>query len=192
MAVIAARLREAHAVNRNVDIRIVPLFDDVVGSPTRRGMWLGFAAVLCLLVIACANVGGVLSARAARRRRELAVRSALGAGRARLVRQLLAEGISLWVVASVAGVLLAYGLIRLLLAYAPRALPRMEDVGLDVAGAGRCVSRRARRCYRLRNIPCARRLRRRIRQRRLAVGTSRVFPGAACRTCSSPARSPGR
>lgn len=134
MAVIAARLREAHAVNRNVDIRIIPLFDDVVGSPTRRGMWLGFAAVLCLLVIACANAGGLLSARAARRRRELAVRSALGAGRARLVRQLLAEGISLWVASSVAGVLLAYGLIRLLLAYAPRALPRMEDVGLDVAG----------------------------------------------------------
>jgi len=134
MAVIAARLREAHAVNRNVDIRIVALFDDVVGSPTRRGMWLGFAAGLCLLVIACANVGGVLSARAARRRRELAVRSALGAGRARLVRQLLAEGISLWVAASVGGILLAYGLIRLLLAYAPRALPRMEDVGLDVAG----------------------------------------------------------
>ena len=110
MAVIAARLREAHAVNSNVDVRIIPLFDHVVGSRTRRGMWLGFAAVLCLLVIACANVGGLLSARAARRRRELAVRSALGAGRARLVRQLLAESVSLWAVASVAGVLLASAL----------------------------------------------------------------------------------
>ena len=134
MAVIAARLREAHAVNRNVDVRIIPLFDHVVGSRTRRGMWLGFAAVLCLLVIACANVGGLLTARAARRRRELAVRSALGAGRARLVRQLLAEGVSLWAVASVAGVLLAYRLDP----SAPgrtdrRTLPRMEDVGLDVA-----------------------------------------------------------
>ena len=133
MAVIAARLREAHAVNSNVDVRIIPLFDHVVGSRTRRGMWLGFAAVLCLLVIACANVGGLLSARAARRRRELAVRSALGAGRARLVRQLLAESVSLWAVASVAGVLLASALIRLLLAYGPKTLPRMEDVALDVA-----------------------------------------------------------
>ena len=90
-----------------LDIRVIPLFDHVVGSRTRRGVWLGFGAVLSLLAIACANVGGLLSARAARRRRELAVRSALGAGRARLVRQLLAEGVSLWAVASVAGVLLA-------------------------------------------------------------------------------------
>ena len=133
MAVIAARLREAHPSNANLDVRIIPLFDHVVGSRTRRSMWLGFSAVLSLLAIACANVGGLLSARAARRRRELAVRSALGAGRGRLVRQLLAETISLWAVASAAGVLLAYGLIRLLLAYGPRTLPRMEDVGLDFA-----------------------------------------------------------
>jgi putative ABC transport system permease protein len=132
MNVIAARLREAHPVNRNVDIRITPLFEHVVGARTRRGMWLGFAAVLCLLLIACANAGGLLSARAARRRRELAVRSALGAGRARLVRQLLAEGVSLWAVSSVAGVLLAYGLIRLLLAYGPQALPRLDEVALDL------------------------------------------------------------
>jgi putative ABC transport system permease protein len=133
MSVIAARLRETHRVNRNLDIRVIPLFDQVVGSRTRRGVWLGFGAVLSLLAIACANVGGMLTARAARRRREFAVRSALGAGRARLIRQLLAEGISLWAVASVGAVWLAYGLIRLLLAYGPRALPRMEHLGLDLA-----------------------------------------------------------
>jgi putative ABC transport system permease protein len=133
LQVIGARLRQAHAVNANIDIRIVPLVDHVIGERTRGGMWVGFAAVLSLLAIACANAGGLLSARAARRRRELAVRSALGAGRARLVRQLLAEGISLWAVASAVGLLLAYTLIQLLLAYGPRALPRIEDVSLDAA-----------------------------------------------------------
>ena len=133
MQVIGARLRQAHAVNANVDIRIVPIVDHVIGQRTRRGMWLGFAAVLSLLAIACANVGGLLSARAARRRRELAVRSALGASRARLARQLLAEAISLWAVASATGLFFAYALIRLLLAYGPRALPRMDEAGLDAA-----------------------------------------------------------
>jgi predicted permease len=131
MTVIAARLRVAHPVNQNVDVRITPLVDHVIGARTRRGMWLGFAAVLCLLVIACANVGGLLSARAARRRRELAVRAALGAGRARLVRQLLAEALSLWALAGAAGVVIADGLIALLLAYGPHALPRIDEVALD-------------------------------------------------------------
>ena len=131
MRLIAARLREMHAVNANLDIRIAPLFDHVVSSRTRRGVWLAFAAVLCLLLIACATAGGVLAARTARRRRELAVRWALGAGRARLARQLLAEAISLWAVASGAGVLLAYWLIRLVLAYGPRTLPRIDEMGFD-------------------------------------------------------------
>ena len=133
MSVIAARLRESHTVNKGRDIRVIPLFEHVVGSRTSRGVWLGFGAVMSLLVIACANVSGLLIAKAARRRRELTVRSALGAGRWRLVRQLLAEGVSIWALATVAGLLLAYGSIRLLLAYGPRTLPRMEQIDLDLA-----------------------------------------------------------
>jgi len=133
MRMIAARLRQAHPVNANLDIRIVPLVNHVIGEDTRRGMWLSFAAVLALLVIACANAGGLLGARAVRRRREFAVRAALGAGRARLVRQLLAESVSLWTIATAVGVFLAYASIRLLLAYGPPALPRMDEVSLDAA-----------------------------------------------------------
>jgi putative ABC transport system permease protein len=132
MSVIAARLREEHGVNRNRDIRVIPLFEHVVGTRVRRGVWLGFGAVMSMLAIACANVGGLLTARAAKRRRELAVRFALGAGRSRLVRQLLAEGVSLWAVASVIGILLAHASIRVVLAYGPRSLPRMEQVGIDL------------------------------------------------------------
>ena len=132
MALIAARLRDAHPENRNRDIRVGTLVDHVIGARTRRGLWLGFGAVLSLLAIACANAGGLMAAHAIRRRRELAVRAALGAGRSRLVRQVLAETVSLWGVASVSGLLLAFGLVRLIVAYGPAGLPRMDDIGLDV------------------------------------------------------------
>jgi putative ABC transport system permease protein len=133
MRAIAASLRQAHAADQNVDIRIYPLLDQIVPPRTQRGVWLGFAAVLCLLLTACANVGGLFAARAARRRLELTVRAALGAGRIRLVRQLLAESISLWAVASIGGVVLAHVLVKLLVAYGPRALPRIDETGIDPA-----------------------------------------------------------
>jgi putative ABC transport system permease protein len=132
MAVVAARLREAHPENTHLDIRVDPLVDRVVDSRTRRGLWLGFGAAMALLAIACANAGGLMAARAAERRRELAVRAALGAGRSRLVRQLLAETVSLWAVASSLGLLLASGLVRLIVAYAPAGVPRMDEVGLEL------------------------------------------------------------
>ena len=131
MRAIAARLREQYPGNKYLDARVVPLFDYLVGDRTRRGMWLGFAGVLALLAIACANVGGLLSVRATRRRQEFAVRAALGAERARTIRQLLAESLSLWAAASIGGVALAYGLLRLLMAYGPRTIPRIEQLGLD-------------------------------------------------------------
>ena len=131
MAVIAARLRDAYPMNRNLDVRVTPLFDHVVGGRTSLGLWLGFAAVLALLAVAGANAGGLLAARATRRRRELAVRAALGAGRARLVQQLLAENIGLWILASILGLALASGLIRAFLAFGPAGLPRIDEVSLD-------------------------------------------------------------
>jgi predicted permease len=134
MRVVGARLRAQHADNENFDVRVISLFDHVVGERTRSGVWLAFAAVLALLGIACANVGGLLSVRAARRRQEFDLRSALGASRTRLVRQLLAESLSLWTVATVAGVLLAAAATRLLVAYGPTTIPRIEQLGLSVGG----------------------------------------------------------
>jgi putative ABC transport system permease protein len=131
MRLIAERLRGTYEGNKNLDVRVTPLFEYVVGEQVQRGVWLGFAAVLALLAIACTNVGGLLSVRAMRRRQEFAVRSALGAGRWRVIRQLLAESIVLWAIASAGGVALAYGFMRLLLLYGPRSIPRIEQLGLD-------------------------------------------------------------
>jgi predicted permease len=133
MRVVGARLRSEYPVNDNLDVRLISLFDHVVGTRTRRGMWLAFAAVLALLVITCANVGGLLTVRSTRRRQEFDIRSALGAGRARLARQLLAESLSVWSVASAAGLLIAYASLRLLRTFGPQGIPRIEQIGLDAA-----------------------------------------------------------
>ena len=133
MGLIAARLRETYDENRDRDIRVISILDHVVDRQTRRGVWIAAAAVLSLSIVACANVAGLLSTRAARRRRELAVRSVLGARRGTLVRQLMTESVSVWAVAGTFGILLAYQLIALLLAYGPQTIPRMEDLRLDMA-----------------------------------------------------------
>ena len=132
MKTIATRLRDAHVENRDVGVTVDSLFDRVVGARTARGVWLGFGAVMSLLLIASANVGGLMLARAARRGREFVVRTALGASRARLVRQLVAEGVCLWALASAAGVAIAAILTEAFIAFGPATLPRREDVTLHV------------------------------------------------------------
>jgi hypothetical protein len=120
---VAARLAEQHIENREGSSgRLVPLHDDLVGtSRPLLGVILGTAALV--LLIACANIGNLLLIRGAHREGELAVRAALGSGRARLVRQLLTENVVLVVAGGTGGLLLAWAGVPALLAMAPRALP---------------------------------------------------------------------
>jgi putative ABC transport system permease protein len=111
--------------------RITPMARQVAGD-TRRPLLLMLGAVGIVLLIACGNVANLLLTRSMARARELGLRSALGAGGGRLVRQLTTESLLLSLVAGVAGVMLAAAGIRLVRALGPANIPRLSEVTLDV------------------------------------------------------------
>jgi putative ABC transport system permease protein len=106
------------------------LRDFQVGN-LRLVLWILFAAVAAVLLIACANVASLLLARAVRRRQEFALRWALGAGRARLIRQSLTESLLLAGAGGAAGCCLAAALLRIFIAIAPGGIPRLDQARID-------------------------------------------------------------
>ncbi|MGH7678827.1 MAG: ADOP family duplicated permease [Gemmatimonadaceae bacterium] len=111
-------------------VNMIPLREDVIGNVS-KALWVLQGAVFLVLLIACANVANLLLARAESRHKEFALRTALGAGRGRILRQFMAEGVVLSVLGGVLGLALAYWGLQALLAANPQSIPRSAEISLD-------------------------------------------------------------
>ncbi len=134
--IAAVMAQEFPATNEGWSVRMETLYDSMLDERVRPSLLLLLAAVGLVLLIACANVANMLLARAVARQPELALRTALGAGRSRLIRQLVTEGVCLAVVGGGCGLVLAACAVRILGVALPASLPRVDEIQIDAAVFG--------------------------------------------------------
>jgi putative ABC transport system permease protein len=132
LTAIGRRMRDAYPDTHGTDtaIRVATLRDELVGRSAPM-LWLLFGAVGAVMLVACANVANLFVVRGAGRRRELALRTALGASRLSIVAHVLAEAAVLCVAGGLLGLFVARAVVAALLAIAPTALPRVSEIGFD-------------------------------------------------------------
>jgi putative ABC transport system permease protein len=132
MNLIAGRLDKQYPdSNKGWGVAMNTAWEEVFDRDTPTALLTILLSVLFVLLIGCANVANLLLARAASREREISIRRALGAGRARLIRQILTESVMLSMCGGIAGVLVAVWGVEVLKAIAPKTVPRIDEVGID-------------------------------------------------------------
>ncbi len=136
LAAIERRIREEYPDSHgaNTGIRLVPVHEELTGrsAPMLR---LLLVAVVVVLLVACANIASLFLVRGSAHRQELAVRTALGASRARIVRLIISEAVVLGAIGGALGLVVARVLVDAMIANAPAGLPRIQEVGIDVSVA---------------------------------------------------------
>jgi len=129
---VAANLEKQYPdSNSRNGIRIRTLMEVLVGNTVKQTLWILFGAVAFVLLIACANIANLLLARATGRRKEMAIRAAMGAGRWRIVRQLLTESLLLAIIGGGVGLIIARLMVKWILYVSPTAIPRSREITLD-------------------------------------------------------------
>ena len=131
MNAIALRLEQAYPENQGIGAKVVPLSEQVVGN-SKIALLVLMGAVGLVLLIACANIANLLLTRSTARHKEIAIRIALGATRAHVVRQLLIEALLLSLTSAIAGTLLSLWGVKAMLALSRQNLPRLNEVGIDL------------------------------------------------------------